>query len=114
MNNFILNYNPFSQFPRSGQLLTLLRINRHVSQFYQPFHGTYLIKSMDVASVVNDSFKGIFESTPYILTQLFSHVAAGSLPPEVWQWINFDTVPAPPSSIPVLDALRRYGTREID
>lgn len=95
MNNYILSYSPFTSFPSEGQLLGLVRINRHVAQFYQPFFGTYLLKSGDSAYVLNESFKDVFENTPYMLTMITSNFASGSLPQEVWNWINFGTVPQP-------------------
>ncbi len=111
MNNFILNYNPFASFPSEGQLLGLVRINRHVAQFYQPFFGTYLLKSYDTAYVLNESFKGVFESTPYMLTLISAQNAAGSLPQEVWNWVNNGTVPDPYVPPPPSGALGALMTR---
>lgn len=114
MNNFILSYNPMAQFPSEGQLITLLRINRHVLQYHQPFVGTYLLKSYDTAYVLNESFKGIFEHVPYMLTQVNSAFASGSLPQDVWNWLNFGTVPPPPPPTTLPPQVKSLGSAVLD
>lgn len=100
MNNYILNYNPLGNFPSEGQLLGLVRINRHVIQYYQPFFGTYLLKSNDEAYTLNESFKHIFENTPYMLTLFSSGLTSGSLPQDAWNWINHGILPKSLSPAP--------------
>ncbi|WP_132833397.1 hypothetical protein [Sphingomonas sp. PP-CC-3G-468] len=122
MNSFILSYSPFQTTPTEGMLLTIVRINRHVSQFYQPFLGTYILKSEDTANVVNESFRGVFEQTPYMITLITNQWATGSLPQEVWNWLNHGVMPTITTPPPLggmnmtgtrsaLDALRDYGSR---
>lgn len=99
MNNFMLSYNPYAVIPTNGQLLNYMQNSRFVDQFFQPYHGTYLIKSGSAANVLNAMISGLFEGSPYILAQVFSHSSGGSLPSEIWNWLNFGTVPpvsAPP------------------
>jgi len=96
VNNYLLSYNTLSGRPSEGQLLNHVRISRHVTQYYQPFFGTYIIKSDQPIMVVTEGFKGLFEDAPFMLTQLFAHVSGGSLPPDIWHWINHGYVPAPP------------------
>lgn len=113
MANFSLTFNPFTLFPSSGQILNHVKINRFITQYYQPLPGQYLLKSDQSAYILNDSFKGLFESTAYMLIQFDSRLTSGSLPQEIWNWINFGEVP-PPLPVPsalggLIDAGRRAG-----
>lgn len=105
MNNFILSYNPFAVTPSAGQVLNHVQVSRNVHQYYQPFAGTYIIKSTLSAAALSDSLKGLFENTPYILAQLFPSVAGGTLPQEAWNWLNYGSVPQAPTPSSTINAL---------
>lgn len=100
MNNFILTYNPFSVSPTAGQLLNHVQVNRFISQYYQPYAGTYLLKSDQSLSVVNESVAGLFEGSSYMLVHYAAGLSSGALPKEIWAWINFGSVPVPPPPSP--------------
>lgn len=105
MNNFILSYNPFTLAPSPGQILNHVQVSRNVQQFYQPFAGTYIIKSDLTAFNLSESMKGLFENTPYLLVQFFPHLAGGTMPQDAWNWINHDFVPPAPDTRSLLNGL---------
>ena len=96
MNNFILSYNPFSATPTEGQLLNHVQVNRFISQYYQPFIGTYILKSDQPIGVLTESLKGLFETSPFMVNVLYPNMSGGSLPTDIWHWINYGFIPAPP------------------
>lgn len=98
MNNFILTYSPFLVSPTHGQVLNHVKFNRLVHSSYQPYAGTYLLKSDESAYALNESFRGFFEQTPYILMLYSAAHAGGQLPQEIWNWINYGSVPTSPYS----------------
>jgi hypothetical protein len=100
VNNYLLSYSTLTGRPSEGQLLNHVRISRHVLQYYQPFFGTYIIKSDQPIFTVTEGFKGLFEENPFMLTQLFANMSGGSLPPEIWHWINHGFIPAPAAPTP--------------
>ncbi|PZU07652.1 MAG: hypothetical protein DI606_16350 [Sphingobium sp.] len=100
MNNYLLSYNPYGFTPTEGQLLNHVKVNRFIVQYYQPFIGTYVLKSEQTAVVVTESLKGLFEQSPFMVTQLFSHLTGGTMPQEIWHWINHGYMPAPPPQAP--------------
>lgn len=115
MNNFALTYNPFSLTPSAGQIDNHVKINRAIEQYYQPYPGTYLLKSKESVFTLNETIKGFFEHSSYMLIHYDASYANGRLPQEIWDWINFGFVPvAPalppaPSYDPIIDALRNLG-----
>lgn len=94
MNNFILSYNPISCSPSPGQLLNHVQVNRHVAGYYQPFQGTYVIKSELSAAGLTESFKGLFEAEPFVISQVWPHAMGGTLPESIWHWINHGYIQA--------------------
>lgn len=102
MFNYLLTYNPYLGTPTENQLLNHVRINRFVSQYYQPYPGTYLLKSEQQAAVINDSFSGFFEGSPYMLVLYSAPYSGGKLPPEIWQWVNTGAVPTANALQPTL------------
>lgn len=97
MNNYLLSYNTFALNPTENQLLNHVQVNRFIAQYYQPFVGTYIIKSEQPIGTLSESLKGFFNNSPYLLTQLFPNLAGGSLPSDIWHWINHGYIPRPPS-----------------
>lgn len=106
MNNYILSYSPFLDNPSEGQLLNHVQVNKFISAYYQPFIGTYVLKSQHHISIVADSLRGLFGSAPHTVSQVFSNAIGGTLPNEVWHWLNHDIIPTPdvPPSQPAIDA----------
>ena len=96
MNNFILTYNPFGPFPGEARLLNHVQINRYVDQYYQPYLGTYILKSKEIVSTLNNSFRGLFQDTPYMIVMFAPTLAGGALSNEAWNWINTGWVPPIP------------------
>lgn len=115
MNNYLLSYNTFTLNPTESQLLNHMQVNRFIAQYYQPFMGTYILKSEQQISVVSESLKGFFNGSPYLLTQMFSELAGGSLPNDIWHWINHGYIPAPPTppTTTTLAQLAGLGARSI-
>ena len=113
MNNFVLSYSPFGGTPTEGQLLNHVQVNRYIEQYYQPFIGTYILKSNEIMMVISDSMKGLFESSPYMVHQLFPHLTGGSLPQDVWHWINHGYIPRPvaPDRSEIVNALASFGKK---
>lgn len=100
MNNFLLTYNTFALNPTESQLLNHVQVNRYISQYYQPFMGTYILKSDAPINILSESLKGFFHNSPYLLSQLFAELAGGSLPSDIWHWINYGVIPPPAPSPP--------------
>lgn len=118
MNNFILSYNLMGAFPKEGQLLNHVQYNRLITSYYQPFPGTFFLKSHQSAYILNESVKGFFDEWPYTLIQFDARFASGSLPTNVWDWINTGIVPPPPPPPPakpipsaIVQALIDAGTK---
>ena len=100
MNNYVLSYQPYGNGYTEARLLNHVQVNRYIVQYYQPFAGTYLLKSDAVAGVLSDSFRGFFEQAPFVLISFLHWQSNGQLPPEIWQWINEGVVPPPPPPSP--------------
>lgn len=95
MNNYILSYNPYVTFPNETQLLNHVQVNRYIAQYYQPFIGTFILKSDQTIGVLTESIRGLFDNSPFLLNQLFPHLASGSLPQDAWHWVNYGYIPKP-------------------
>jgi hypothetical protein len=103
MHNYVLSLNAFSVSPTLGQVTNYLTVNRYVSGFYSPFPGTFLFKSTEPLLKLSDSFKGLFEDQLFTLAEFVPSNVNGTLPHDVWQWLNFGVVPkaSPPFKIPI-------------
>lgn len=113
MSNYILSYNPLATTPSAGQVLNHIRINKFIDSYHEPFPGTYLLKSVQPPHILNESFKGFFESNSFLLTYTQSNFVSGMMSPEAWQWMNYGILPNfPPTTnigAGVTDALRALG-----
>jgi hypothetical protein len=96
MNTYILSYSPLDEKVSAYQLLAFIRDNRKIAQYYQPWMGTYIIKSQEDLVSLLSSFNLLFHGSSYILSRIFTTQMGGMLTPEIWNWINTDTVPAVP------------------
>ena len=115
MNNFILTYNPFGFFPGEARLLNHVQINRYVAQYYQPYPGTYILKSNEGTITLNNSFQGLFQNTPYMVVMFTPTLAGGALSAEAWNWINNGWVPPMPPAPPInalAPALADWSTKK--
>jgi len=91
----------FSVSPTHGQVTNYLEVNRYVSGFYSPFPGTFLLKSAEPLLSLTDSFRGLFEDQPYTLVEFVPSNVNGTLPSDIWQWLNYGVVPAPPPPVTI-------------
>lgn len=105
MNSFILTYDALAANPTFGQILNHVQVNRNISQYYQPYVGSYLLKSEQSLGVLNESIKGLFDQSPFMLTQYKSDMTMGALPIEIWNWLNLGSVPQVPANPGLLNAL---------
>ena len=87
MNVYLLSFNPFATNFSYTQLLSYIKDNRKVYQFYSPYAGTYVLKSKDDTASLQDSFKGFFEGSHFIITKLQVFETGGFLNPEAWNWM---------------------------
>jgi hypothetical protein len=94
MNTYLLTYNPFDPKVSAGQLLAYIRDSRKIVQYYQPWLGTYVIKSYEALASLTEGFGGIFDTSPYFIAVIESTQTGGRLDPIIWQWINTGTLPA--------------------
>jgi hypothetical protein len=88
MNTYILNYNPFETVISPGQLATIIKDNRKIYQWYSPFSGTYVLKSTELLQSLAESFRGVFDGAPFILTLSYPMNMGGAQADMVWAWIN--------------------------
>lgn len=96
MNNFIFTYNAFLLFPGEARLLNHVKINRYIDQYYQPYPGTFVLRSNENVATINESFRGLFQDTPYMVVMFTPTLAGGALPQEAWNWMNTGWVPPIP------------------
>lgn len=94
MNTYTLSYNPFETKFSATLLLNFIRENRKVLQYYQPFMGTYIIKSDETLLTLVESFGGQFDGAPFLLSYTSPSLVGGAQEPVIWQWINSGALPA--------------------
>ena len=92
--NYALSYNPSGLHPNGSQLHIFISQNRDVETWYLPFLGTYILKSDKALTELMPQFSAFFSNAPYMLTWIPPGGTTGSLPPEVWTWINNQSPPA--------------------
>lgn len=100
MNNFILSYSTFSAIPTHNQLLNHMQTSRYIDQYYQPYVGTFFLKSDTSPHALNMSLKGLFDTATYTLAFFNPEFAGGSLPQDVWDWLNHGVIPVTPAPPP--------------
>lgn len=88
MNTYILSYNPFEMKVSHGQLAIFIKDSKKIFQFYSPFTGTYVIKSLDSLQSLAASFREVFEGAPFILTLANPAAMGGAQSQLVWNWVN--------------------------
>lgn len=95
MKDFILSYNPFEPALSATQVATWVKDCRHIAQWYQPFTGTWVLKSEQHLWTLTDSFRGFFPGIPFLLTE--SGMIGGSQDTKIWEWINTSKLPVLPA-----------------
>ena len=98
MNVYLLTFNPFAPNFTYNQLLSYIKDNRKVYQFYSPYAGTYVIKSFDTTKSLQDSFEGFFEGSHFIIAKLDVFETGGFLIQEAWNWMAAGQNPTLPGS----------------
>jgi hypothetical protein len=73
-----------------GQLSGFMNDSRRVKSWYQPFIGTILIKSDDMAHELRESFHAIFGGTKFLVSPLDARSVSGTLDTSVWHWVYND------------------------
>lgn len=101
MNNFMLTFSPYLDKPSHGQLLNHVQTSRFVAQYYQPYAGTFLLKSFNDAQEVANSIHGLFDGAAYMLVQVNSDLVGGNLSHDAWNWLNYGVLPTVPPAPPV-------------
>ncbi len=94
MNSYALCYDAFAAFSMSEQLAAFVKENRHITQWSQPFHGLYLLKSDAALVTLSGSFQTFFgQKVPHFLTVTGPALSGGILPQEIWAWLNAQVPP---------------------
>ncbi len=88
MNTYILSYNPFEMKISHGQLAIFIKDSKKIFQYYLPFTGTYVIKSVETLQSLAESFREVFEGAPFIVTMAYPTAMGGAQSELVWTWIN--------------------------
>ena len=99
MNTFILSYNPFDGKASGSQIHAYVTDCRKITQYYQPWLGTYVLRSFEEMPSLLTGFNGLFHGTSYILAQVQPLQMNGLLDPSIWNWINTGNLPALPPTL---------------
>lgn len=98
--NYILTYDPASTSPTPMQLHVFISKNRDIESWYYPFAGTYIIKSDRALAELINEFSKFFGTSQFVLAWMPAQFVTGSLPPEVWNWVNNLSNPFLPAPSP--------------
>lgn len=93
-NLFLLSYNPYDPKVSPNQVLASVRDNKYTFQYYQPYVGTYIIKSVFDLMSLSNSYKDHFDGTTFFIAQIYPGLSGGAMSPEIWNWINTGQLPA--------------------
>lgn len=89
MTTFSITYNSLQLQAVEKQLDAFLQSNRNVVSWAKPFDGLYLVRSnLDrIALYVN--LKSFFpDSIPFFVASVTAAECVGTLPQNVWDWLN--------------------------
>jgi hypothetical protein len=92
MNTFVLSYNPLSVKLSATQLLGWIKESQNIKQWYSPFLGTYVLRSDQPLTTLVQGFTAAFDGDSFLISQISPSFTGGSLPPEIWNWINTGNV----------------------
>lgn len=96
MNTYLLSYNPVDFTINGNRLLAYVRDNRNVQQYFQPWMGTYIIKSHADLQVISAGFVDFFDESQFVIAQVFTSHLNGLLDQPMWGWINYNVMPVLP------------------
>jgi hypothetical protein len=86
--NYLLTYDPAIISPTPMQLNVFISKHRDIESWFYPFAGTYILKSDKALVELINEFVTFFGAAPFILSWAPSQYLTGSLPPQVWTWLN--------------------------
>ncbi|HEX8525430.1 hypothetical protein [Allosphingosinicella sp.] len=92
-NTFILNYDPLMTDPTPVRLIEFIRSNGYTYQYFYPFAGTVVIKSLADLNQMTASYRPFFSPTKFLLTHVAPAHVGGLLEQERWDWINAASPP---------------------
>ena len=94
MNSYVLSYNPVETNISHVQLSTFVKENRKITQWFQPFIGTYILKSQELPVSLTESFRGLFDGAPFIISLINPYGVGGAQEQYVWDWFNTGIIPS--------------------
>jgi hypothetical protein len=86
--NYVLAYDPATTSPTAMQLHVFITKHRDIESWYYPFAGTYILKSDRALVELINEFVTFFGTSPFLLSWVPHTYLSGSLPPQVWNWVN--------------------------
>lgn len=93
MNTYILSYNPFEARVSPLQIHTAIQDSKIIAQYFQPWMGCYVLKSIESPATITQRFQGLFDEAAFVLAQIYPTATGGRLSPQIWQWINTGSFP---------------------
>ena len=95
MSNFtyVLSYDATSSNFSLNRLRAFIESNRLVKSWYLPFQGTYVLKSDSLLMDFLPSFNQFFDGSTFLITYANGNIVTGSLPVNIWHWMNTGDVP---------------------
>lgn len=91
---YVLSFNPFGDNPNPSQVDIFVRSHRDISTWYFPYLGTYMFKSARPLVELSPAFRQFFGNAQFSLTFASPQLVGGTLPQNVWDWMNNVSVPA--------------------
>lgn len=88
MTKYILSYDFATAASLQDQLAAFVKANRYVTQWVQPYHGCYLLKSNVDLVTLATSFNEFFAGRVHIITPISPTATTGILPQYMWDWLN--------------------------
>ncbi|MEA2999366.1 MAG: hypothetical protein QOH04_939 [Sphingomonadales bacterium] len=93
MNTYILSFDPHQPEFTAAQLHAFIKQNRDIAQFYNPFPGTYILKSELFQRDLNAGFVSFFNGKMFVLAPVTPFEVGGAFPQAVWDWFNTGDLP---------------------
>ena len=85
---YSLTFDAFGMANVLPQLYAFVQANAFTYQFYAPFNGCILIKSMADLLVLTGSYNAFFAGTHFLISEVDPGKTGGRLAQEVWDWLN--------------------------
>jgi len=93
MHTYFLSYNPFDPRVTAVQIHSAIQDSKIIAQYFQPWIGCYILKSIESSVTITQRFQGLFDQSTFLLSRIDPHTTGGRLSPEIWQWINTGSFP---------------------